>query len=398
MNSGGNWPMPSGVPIISSDDGHYALLNYLGEGSFGTVLMCQNLQTKEDVAIKIVDLAMVDNTQDEVCMLDYINKFDTDRYNFVKFFDQFEYGGFTCLVFEMLDCDLYDLMRERHGIPLSPAEIRPIAQQMFVALGMLGNLGILHTDIKPNNIMLVNRWDQPLRVKLIDFGLAIPTNCTSLGMKLQPTGFRAPEVSLGLPITPAIDLWGLGCTLGYLFLGEHLFSTSSMFQMMGCMVQVLGQPDDELLDRALYGHHFFKVVSRQQGLTWELMTSEEYHAINFGTMETMASYKMCNTLENVATMNPYDGFAIKMDGLMFVHLLRRLLDFDVDLRISAPGALKHCFVTMDHLEKLSCQPYLEESQRIMDLCRHGQRVRPPTRRISNKPSHPIWNWKLYSSL
>lgn len=34
----------------------------------------------------------------------------------------------------------------------------------------------------------------------------------------------------------------------------------------------------------------------------------------------------------------------------------------------------------------------------MDSCRHGQRVRPPTRRISNEPSHPIWNWKLYSSL
>lgn len=55
-------------------------------------------------------------------------------------------------------------------------------------------------------------------------------------------------------------------------------------------------------------------------------------------------------------MNPYDGFAIKMDGLMFVHLLKRLLDFDADRRISAPGALKHCFVTMDHLKKLSCQP------------------------------------------
>lgn len=63
-------------------------------------------------------------------MLEFINKFDTDRYNFVKFFEQFEYRGFTCLVFEVLDCNLYDLMRERHGIPLSPAEIRPIAQQV----------------------------------------------------------------------------------------------------------------------------------------------------------------------------------------------------------------------------------------------------------------------------
>lgn len=64
-------------------------------------------------------------------MLEYLNKFDPDRYNFVKFFEQFEYGGFTCLVFEMLDCDLYNLMRERHGIPLSLAEIRPIAQQVW---------------------------------------------------------------------------------------------------------------------------------------------------------------------------------------------------------------------------------------------------------------------------
>lgn len=62
--------------------------------------------------------------------------------------------------------------------------------QLFVALDMLSNLGILHSDIKPNNIMLVNRWEQPLRVKLIDFGLAIPKSCTSLGMQMQPTGFR----------------------------------------------------------------------------------------------------------------------------------------------------------------------------------------------------------------
>lgn len=57
----------SGVPIISSDGGDsYAVLNYLGEGSFGTVVMCQNLKTKEDVAIKVVDPDMVDNTHEEV--------------------------------------------------------------------------------------------------------------------------------------------------------------------------------------------------------------------------------------------------------------------------------------------------------------------------------------------
>lgn len=132
--------------------------------------------------------------------------------------------------------------------------------QLFVALDLLSYLGILHTDIKPNNIMLVNRWEQPLRVKLIDFGLAVRKSDTFIGKQMQATGFRyhadvdfisifsfgsiqadcslavcllrAPEVSLGLPITEAIDLWGLGCTLAYLFLGEYLFSIQSEFQMV----------------------------------------------------------------------------------------------------------------------------------------------------------------------
>lgn len=396
MNHGGNWPTPSGAPIISGRQDSYAVLDFIGKGTFGTVLMCQNLQTKEDVAIKIVDPDMVDNTLEEVSMLEYINKCDPDRYNFVKFFEQFEFGGFSCLVFEMLDFDLYDLMKERRMTPLSPAEIRPIAQQLFVALGRLSNLGILHTDIKPNNIMLVNRWEQPWRIKLIDFGLAIPTSSTTIGMQLQPTGFRAPEVSLGLPITEAADMWAVGCTLAYLFLGEHLFSITSIFQMMNCMVQVLGQPDDDLLNRALYNTRFFKVVFRQQKFTWELMTSEEYQYANFAT-ECTTPLKLCKTLEQVAIMNPHAGFARKLDGLTFVFLLRGLLDFDADRRISASSALQHQFITMNHLKNPSCHPYLERSQSIMEKCGHNQKVQHPSR-ISNQPSRSIWNWKLFSSL
>lgn len=58
------------MPIISSEGGDsYAVLNYLGNGSFGTVVMCQNLQTNKDVAIKVVDPDMVDNTHEEVPFL-----------------------------------------------------------------------------------------------------------------------------------------------------------------------------------------------------------------------------------------------------------------------------------------------------------------------------------------
>lgn len=59
-----------------------------------------------------------------------------------------------------------------------------------MALDALKSLGILHTDIKPENILFVNKQAQPMRVKLIDFGEAIPATKVQPGMDLQPVGYR----------------------------------------------------------------------------------------------------------------------------------------------------------------------------------------------------------------
>lgn len=62
--------------------------------------------------------------------------------------------------------------------------------QLLVALKTLWNVGVLHTDIKPDNVMLVNSKEQPLRIKLIDFGLAILISKAKPGMLTQPIGYR----------------------------------------------------------------------------------------------------------------------------------------------------------------------------------------------------------------
>lgn len=67
----------------------------------------------------------------KVSMLELISKLDPDHSNLVKFLEQFEYMGHTCLVFEMLDNDLYDLLEERQCHPVHLKEIRPIAQQVW---------------------------------------------------------------------------------------------------------------------------------------------------------------------------------------------------------------------------------------------------------------------------
>ena len=65
-----------------------------------------------------------------------------------------------------------------------------LSLQLLVALDALKGLGIMHTDIKPDNIMLVDAVNQPFRVKLIDFGLALPASAAWPGISLQPRGFR----------------------------------------------------------------------------------------------------------------------------------------------------------------------------------------------------------------
>ena len=62
--------------------------------------------------------------------------------------------------------------------------------QLATAFDALKTIRVIHTDVKPDNIMVVNRWTNPIRVKLIDFGLAIPATQTRTGMRLQTVFFR----------------------------------------------------------------------------------------------------------------------------------------------------------------------------------------------------------------
>lgn len=65
-----------------------------------------------------------------------------------------------------------------------------LSLQLLVALDALEYLGIVHSDIKPDNIMVVNAESEPLRVKLIDFGLAFPTSKIWRGMQIQNESYR----------------------------------------------------------------------------------------------------------------------------------------------------------------------------------------------------------------
>ncbi|KAF7643706.1 hypothetical protein LDENG_00234930, partial [Lucifuga dentata] len=130
----------------------------------------------------------------------------------------------------MLDLSLYDLWKKSDWLPYSLSEIRPVTHQILMALHALKRIGVIHSDIKLD-IMLVNNQDQPYKVKLIDFGVALQSSEVKRGMIVQPVPYRAPEVALGLPFTEAIDMWGLGCVIVSMYLGDSLFDGQTDYQL-----------------------------------------------------------------------------------------------------------------------------------------------------------------------
>ncbi|XP_061819511.1 homeodomain-interacting protein kinase 1-like isoform X2 [Nerophis lumbriciformis] len=209
----------------------------------------------------------------EIKMLEIVSALDPVKKSIVRFIENFEHEGFTCLAFEMLDVSLFDFVVKKRKKPLSISEIRPITHQLLTAFEALKGIGVIHADLKPDNIMLVNHSCEPFRVKLIDFGCSLHTSTVTLGMTIQPMGYRAPEVTLGLPISEEVDMWALGCVLTFLHISQHLFATTCEYQMMRTIVQIRGQPADSLLLTGKYSQKYFTHLNFEQ---WKLKTPDEY--------------------------------------------------------------------------------------------------------------------------
>uniref|UniRef100_A0A671YIQ3 Protein kinase domain-containing protein n=1 Tax=Sparus aurata TaxID=8175 RepID=A0A671YIQ3_SPAAU len=226
--------------ILVSNSTRYLVMDFIGEGFLAKVAKCLNLTTYYTVAVKIYTHKEEDLIQQEVDTLEVTRALNPEKNNIVRFVESFRFNGLSCLVFEMLDRSLFDLIIERDQTPLRINEIRPVIHQLLVAFDALKGIGMIHGDLQPENIMLVNHKDQPYKVKLIDFGLAIPLNLLNAGDTVHPCGYRAPEVLLGLPLSEAVDMWGIGCVMACLCLGQHLFLGDCPYHLMETMMQMLG--------------------------------------------------------------------------------------------------------------------------------------------------------------
>lgn len=178
--------------VLYSMTNAYEVLEFLGRGTFGQVVKCWKKGTNEIVAIKILKNhpSYARQGQIEVNILSRLSQENADDFNFVRAYECFQHKNHTCLVFEMLEQNLYDFLKQNKFQPLPLKFIRPITQQVLTALLKLKNLGLIHADLKPENIMLVDPIRYPYRVKVIDFGSASHVSKAVCSTYLQSRYYR----------------------------------------------------------------------------------------------------------------------------------------------------------------------------------------------------------------
>uniref|UniRef100_A0A3P9DV64 Protein kinase domain-containing protein n=1 Tax=Maylandia zebra TaxID=106582 RepID=A0A3P9DV64_9CICH len=233
---------------------HHVVEAFLGEGGFGLVTRCRDTKNNKTVAIKVnkSDPEILLQAKLEIFILEQLRRLDPDRCNIVEWNGYFLDGERICLNFELLDQSLWDYIGDRNNRGLPMRELRPILHQLANALFHLGSVGIVHADLKPGNIMVVNRSESPVKVKLIDFGLACPASAVIPGDRVGTIGYCAPEVMLGIPYDKAIDMWSLGLVAVELATGVPLYPGEDDYDVLKFIIETQGQLPDHLLESGLY--------------------------------------------------------------------------------------------------------------------------------------------------
>uniref|UniRef100_A0A7E4VX10 non-specific serine/threonine protein kinase n=1 Tax=Panagrellus redivivus TaxID=6233 RepID=A0A7E4VX10_PANRE len=374
-NADGEYQVIRNEILVSPYQNKYEVLDFLGKGTFGQVVKAWKKGTNEIVAIKILKKhpSYARQGQIEVSILSRLSTENAEEFNFVRAYECFQHKNHTCLVFEMLEQNLYDYLRTNKFQPLPLHNIRPILQQVLTALNKLRELELIHADLKPENIMLVDPVSQPFRVKVIDFGSASHRSKAITNTYLQSRYYRAPEIILGLPFKEAIDMWSLGCVVAELFLGWPLYPGASEYDQIRFITTTQGYPTAAMLKSGVKTHRFF--IKDTKTKQWRLKTNEEIDRdANIQQKETrkyvfqsiediMLAHVNCNQVG-------LEDLCDRRDRAAFVDLVHFMLEMDQNHRIAPAAALQHRFVTMSHLIREGKDTnYTTSTLKAMEVCK-----------------------------
>lgn len=281
----------------------YERTEKIGEGTYGEVYKGRKKKTNQIVALKKIRLENEDEGVPSTAIREISVLKELEHPNVVTLMEVIFDNSKLYLVFEFLSMDLRKWLESlpEKDLP-SPKLVKSYMCQMLQATVFCHQRRILHRDLKPQNLLL----DSKGIIKLADFGLA-----RAFGIPLRQythevvtLWYRAPEVLLGtVRYSTPVDVWSIACIFAEMVTKKPLFHGDSEIDQIFRIYRTLGTPDEEIWPGISKLPEFKPIFP-----IWK---------------------------ENIL-----DGLVEPMER-SGVDLLKDMLIYDPNKRISSKGALKH---------------------------------------------------------
>ena len=223
----------------------YEILELLGQGGMGAVYKAHDLELERLVALKLIRPDLASNPEIlRRFKQELILAREVTHRNVIRIFDLGQAKGFKFITMEFVEGrDLRAILRERGKLP--PEETVQIISQVCRALESAHAAGVVHRDLKPQNVML----DAKDRVYVMDFGIAHSLETpgmTQTGALMGTPEYMSPEQAKGIKVDPRSDLFSLGIIFYELLTGISPFKADTALATLLKRTQERPQPPAEV--------------------------------------------------------------------------------------------------------------------------------------------------------
>ncbi|MEV5502613.1 serine/threonine-protein kinase, partial [Nonomuraea fuscirosea] len=225
--------------------GRYRLLRTIGRGGMGTVWHAHDEVLGRDVAVKEVlpPTGLTGEEREEFAVRTFREARAAGRVahpGVAAVYDVLEEQGHPWIVMQLVHSRTLGEQIRDEG-PMSQLDVASVGLQLMEALRAAHAAGVLHRDVKPDNVLLTEDG----RAVLTDFGIATTEDeapVTRTGILIGTPSFMAPERAAGGRARPASDLWSLGVTLYMAVEGHSPFHRDNALATLGAVMHAEPEP------------------------------------------------------------------------------------------------------------------------------------------------------------
>ena len=324
----------------------YKILKSVGDGTYGVVFKAINTANGEVCAIKKMKTKF--KSWEECLALREIKSLrKLSHTNIVKLKEAFRVNDELHLVFDYLDQDVYQLIKDKTE-PLPESQIKSITYQVLSGLEYMHKHGFFHRDLKPENLMVTNDM-----CKITDFGLAREIRSKPPFTDYVSTRwYRAPEILLrSTNYNSPVDIFALGCIMAELYMLRPLAPGTNENDQLLKFCTMLGTPNMNAWPEG------YKLASK---MGYKFPSCQ---GVNFSTLIPNASFDA-------------------------IQLMLRMLAWDPQKRPTAAECLEHPYFASITGQNISEEPKINDP-----LQRTGSKWSHGSSRIGGNSSKGKWSYK-----